>query len=297
MMQIPHLQQDLLHRFIFEHTPIRGNTVHIQHSMQQALQHQACPPQLRQWLGELMVASVMLAATLKLENGALILQIQGKGALKLLVVECNADLTIRATAKWKEGISELSFAELVGSGHFVITLDPKDGGQPYQGIVPVEGDSIAEILQNYMQRSEQIDTRIWLSCDGHSAAGLLVQKLPNEPEQDSDAWNRIGYLADTVKDHELLGLPAEPLLKRLFFEEDVRLFAGEDIRFNCSCSRASVGNMLRMLGEEEVTDILAEQGQLEVHCDFCNAAYQFDPVDVEQLWLDPVAVPSSKTRH
>lgn len=292
---------DLLHRFVFENTPIRGNMVHLDHTYTTALQHQDCPPVLRRALGELMAASALLAATLKMQ-GALVLQIQGKGALKLLVVECTATLTLRATAKWSDELQEVPFNELVGDGHFVITLDPKDGGQSYQGIVPLEGDSIAEILQNYMQRSEQIDTHIWLACDGSKAAGLLLQKLPEaQPQagkdQDVDAWNRVGYLADTVQPQELLALPAKTLLQRLFHEEDVRLFEGQPASFHCSCSRSSVGAMLRLLGHDEINSILIERGEIEVHCDFCNALYRFDKVDAEQLFAASTPVPASGSQH
>ena len=293
---------DQLHRFIFENTPIRGNIVHLDHSYDTALQHQDCPPALRRALGELMAASVLLAATLKM-RGALVLQIQGKGALKLLVVECTAALTLRATAKWSGSLENASLVELVGDGRFVITLDPKDGGQAYQGIVPLEGESIAEILQNYMQRSEQIDTRIWLACDGKTAAGMLLQKLPatldmeTSAEEDADTWPRLGYLADTVQAEELLALPTQKLLQRLFHEEDVRLFEGQPIRFHCSCSRNSVGGMLRMLGHEEIAGIIAERDDIEVRCDFCGAQYRFDRIDAEQLFAADTPAPGSDSQH
>jgi molecular chaperone Hsp33 len=289
--------QDLLHRFLFENTPIRGNTVHLNNTYNIALQHTDYPPILKNALGELMAAAALIAATLKLENGALILQIQGKGPLNLLVVECSADLEIRATAKWEGEITKLSFKELVGNGHFVITLDPKDGGQTYQGIVPVEGDSISQILENYMQRSEQIETRIWLTCDQQSAAGMLLQKLPDLPEQDADTWARAGFLAGTVTDQELITLPTERLLTRLFHEEDLRLFDPKNIVFKCSCSRNNVSNMLKMLGAEEVESIMVERGEIEVNCDFCNASYVFDRVDAEQLFASDISGPTSKTKH
>lgn len=289
---------DQLHRFLFESTSVRGNIVHLDESFSQALQHHDFPAVLSQALGELMAASVLLAATLKLQGGALVLQVQGKGPLKLLVVECTSDLGIRATAKWSEELGGMSFSEMVSDGHFVITLDPRDGGQAYQGIVPVEGSSIAEILQNYMQRSEQIDTRMWLACNGKSAAGMLVQKLPDQPDNaDPDAWNRITMLADTVQEEELLDLAAVSLIKRLFNEEDVRLFKEQAIKFHCSCSRESVGNMLRMLGEEEVADILAEQHTIDINCDFCNAEYHFDQVDAEQLFTAEIVLPGNNVRH
>ena len=295
------IQQDALQRFVFDNTPIRGNIVHLNHTFNTALQHQNCPPVLRAALGELMAASALLAATLKMQ-GALVLQVQGKGPVKLLVVECTADLSMRATAKWASdsSIDELSsadFIDLIGEGHFVITLDPKDGGQTYQGVVPLEGNSISEILQNYMQRSEQIETRIWLACDQQSAAGMLLQKLPDQPEQDADAWTRTGYLAETMRQEELLGLEPEDLLQRLFNQEDVRLFDAQPVKFNCSCSRSSVSSMLQLLGQQEVESIIEERGSIEVHCDFCNKDYEFDKVDVEQLFSASVVVPGSQSKH
>lgn len=279
---------DTLQRFVFEHTPVRGNIVHLNQTFHQALHKQLMPTGLRQALGELMAASALLAATLKM-TGSLVLQIQSKGLLKLLVVECTSDFGIRATAKWDgEVTNDQTLFDLMQQGQFIITLDPKDGGQTYQGIVALEGDSISNILENYMLRSEQIDTRIWLSCDGDSAAGMLLQKLPETMNQtaiiqDIDTWNRVGHLASTVTDRELLALPAETLLTRLFNQEDIRLFEASATQFFCSCSRESVGNMLVMLGAKELEEILEERGEIEVNCDFCNTQYVFDKIDTNQL--------------
>ncbi|PPC90916.1 MAG: Hsp33 family molecular chaperone HslO [Methylotenera sp.] len=298
---------DTLQRFVFENTPIRGNLVNLTSTLQLALNKQHLPAGLKRALGELMAASALLTATLKM-SGSLVLQIQSKGALKLLVVECNSEFGIRATAKWKGEVSdEQNLFDLIAHGQFMITLDPKDGRQAYQGIVPLEGDSISTILENYMLRSEQIDTRIWLHCDGNSAAGMLLQKLPETmnqitqtedlSSQDLDAWNRIGHLAGTITDDELLNLPTEILLKRLFHEENVRLFEASNTKFYCSCSRESVSGMLRMLGNEEITSIIEEQGKIEVNCDFCNAHYSFDKVDATQLMVTEVATKPSAKIH
>ncbi|HEX7455644.1 MAG TPA: Hsp33 family molecular chaperone HslO, partial [Gallionella sp.] len=161
-------EPDSLHRFLFENAPIRGERVHLDASWRSVLEHHDYPPLLRQMMGELTAAAVLLAATLKLD-GSLVLQIQGSGAIKLLVVECSGDLKLRATAKW-EGALHGSLPDLVGDGRFVITLVQKNGKQAYQGIVALEGESVAEILQNYMTRSEQLDTRLWLAADEHTAA-------------------------------------------------------------------------------------------------------------------------------
>ncbi len=323
--------EDSLHHFLFENTPskaavspgkpnkpmpIRGNLVHLNQTFQLAMQHQHIPKMLKIALGELMAASALLSATLKMD-GALVLQLQSKGALKLLVVECSQDLDLklhlRATAKWDETLSEKiendHFADLVKHGQFVITLDPTIG-ETYQGIVPIEGETIAQMLQNYMLRSQQIDTSLWLHCDGESASGMLLQKLPNIGEldhlnQDHDAWNRVNILADTVTNDELKSLPAETLLTRLFAEEDIRLFEAKPTQFRCSCSKAKVGNMLRLLGADEVNSILAEQTKMQgvnqaviqVNCDFCNKLYLFDAIDAAQILASGDAIKPSTAKH
>jgi molecular chaperone Hsp33 len=293
------IQQDTLQRFVFENTPVRGNIVHLNQTFHQALHKQLMPTGLRNALGELMAASALLSATLKM-NGSLVLQIQSKGLLKLLVVECNSEFGIRATAKWNGEVqNDQDLFDLLEQGQFMITLDPKDGKQAYQGIVALEGESISEILENYMMRSEQIDTRIWLSCDGNSAAGMLLQKLPETMNQvtkpqDIETWNRAGYLASTITDDELLHLNTETLLTRLFNQEDIRLFEASATQFFCNCSRESVGNMLRMLGAEELKNIIEERGEIEVNCDFCNTQYVFDKIDTTQLIAtenDPSIIP------
>lgn len=242
-----------------------------------------------------MTASALLISTLKME-GALILQLQSKGILKLLVVECNSDLEIRATAKWDIELfdktyaqhkADASFTELIADGQFVITLAPKQG-EPYQGIVPIEGDSIAAMLEHYMLRSQQIDTSIWLYCDDTQASGMLLQKLPNQHIDDIDMWNRVNQLASTISDSELAELEPARLLTRLFHEEEVRLFQPRPTRAFCSCNRQNVANMLTMLGQIEVESIIEEQGSIQIHCDFCNKHYVFDETETLQLFDEVV---------
>lgn len=288
--------QDALYRFLFENAPIRGEHVHLGDTWRTTLKHHEYPAVLRNTLGELMAAAALLAATLKLK-GSLILQVQGNGPVSLLVVECNSDLGMRATAKWEGDLPQGGLAELVGTGRFAITLDPRDGSQTYQGIVALEGRSIAEILQNYMMRSEQLETRLWLAADEHNAGGMLLQKIPDKPEQDTDAWNRLGQLADTAKPDELLELSAETILRRLFHEEDVRLFAPHPVTFHCRCSRTGVANMLKILGREEVASILNERGAIEVGCEFCNQQYHFDAVDAEEVFSSGIVAPGTDSRH
>lgn len=265
---------DLLHPFIFEQSAVRGNHVMLDKSLFKALEHQTLDPALKKVIGEFTAASVLLTATLKMQ-GKLILQLQSQGSLQLLVVECTSDLNIRATAKVSGELHGHGLTQWLTHGQLVITLMPEQG-EPYQGIVPLEGDNIATMLENYMLRSQQIDTRLWLTAEGDRAAGLLLQKLPQQQEYDLDCWNRVQHLAGTVTDEELLNLEAITLLQRLFVEEDVRLFSGREVEAFCSCSQANITNMLQMLGLAEVRSIIEEQGSVEIQCDFCHKHYVVD---------------------
>ncbi|WKB55086.1 Hsp33 family molecular chaperone HslO [Eleftheria terrae] len=271
------------------------------------------PAPVRELLGEMAAAGVLMQANIKF-NGALVLQISGDGPVKLAVAEVQPDLALRATAKVVGEVSDDASLEamvnLQGRGRCAITLDPKDklpGQQPYQGVVPLHGDQreplqrISEVLEHYMLQSEQLDTRLILAANDQIAAGLLIQRLPIEGEGNlagtrqreddiglSEGFNRIAHLASTLTSEELLTLDANKILHRLFWEEDVRRFEpqrGEDgPRFACTCSRERVGNMLLSLGREEIDDILQEQGRVEIGCEFCGAQYHFDPVDVGALF-------------
>lgn len=299
MKMKPH--PDSLQRFLFEQSHVRGELVHLDDAWREVLKRHDYPPALREVMGELMAAAVLLAAMLKLK-GSLILQIQGRGPVTLLVVECDGELNVRATAKWQGELDGIGFAQMVGEGRFVITLDPRDGGQTYQGIVELDGNSVAEVLQNYMLRSDQLETRLWLTADDRGAAGLLLQKMPGDggyafEEQDDDMWQRATMLTETLKREELLGLPALQLIRRLYSEEDVRLFDAQHVAFRCTCSRDRVARMLKMLGWDEVQSVLAERGMVEVRCEFCNHQYLFDKVDAEQVFAAEVLLDGSGAVH
>jgi len=287
---------DSLQRFLFEHTPVRGQLVHLDATWRAVLERHDYPPPLRKLLGELMAAGALLSATLKFE-GALIMQMQGRGPVKLVVVEVTSAGTLRATASWDDEIPHVPFRELLGGGRFVITLVPTEGTQSYQGVVDMDGDSVAEVLEHYMHKSEQLDTRLWLACDEHQAAGMLLQRLPAEEGPDPDAWNRVVRLGATLSRHELLALPAREVLRRLFHEEDVRVFESSPLSFRCSCSRERVTAMLRMLGRDEVRAIVAEHGKVEVTCEFCRKHYALDAVDAEQVFAADMQTNAGPTRH
>lgn len=286
---------DQLLKFSFS-APVRGECVRLVETWQRILQHHDYPAAVKRLLGEATAAAALLASNIKFD-GTLILQIYGDGPVQLLVVECQSDLRLRATAKLRSDATvadSASFLDLVnahGTGRCAITLDPRarhPGQQPYQGVVPLQGESIAQAIENYMRASEQLDTRLWLAADAGQCAGLLLQKLPEHGgtlmASDDDAWPRRVTLASTVKPSELLRLAPDEWLRRLFWQEPPKVAAPLTLRFECSCSRQRVGHMLRSLGRAEVDDILAELGTVAVICDFCNSSHVFDAVDIGELF-------------
>ncbi|QNM98091.1 Hsp33 family molecular chaperone HslO [Chitinimonas koreensis] len=292
------MTQDTLQRFLFDAAPVRGEVVRLGDTWRQVLARRDYPPVLQKLIGELLAASALMSAMLKFD-GSLIMQLHGKGRLKLVVIECEADLTMRATARWDEeagDLPDLPLAELLGDGKFVITLDPRDGGQSYQGIVGLAGASVAAIIEHYMQSSEQLDTRLWLSSDNGVAAGMMLQKLP-AGHGDPHGWEHLTTLAETLTPAELSTLQPEELLYRLFHQESVRVMAEEHPHFGCRCTRERVGNMLKMLGREEADSIVAERGGIDINCDFCNQHYRFDAVDVAQLFATDSTAGPGDTRH
>jgi molecular chaperone Hsp33 len=275
---------DAVQRFLFEQAPIRGEIVHLEAAWQAVLERHDYPPVLRGLLGEMMAATALLAATIKFE-GSLIMQMHGSGPVSLLVVECENGRALRATAKWRGEPEPGPLAALLGQGRFAITLAAGPGKQSYQGIVDLEGSSVAAVLEHYLRRSEQIESRLWLAVDEQRAAGLLLQKLPHPGE--AEDWQRAQQLAQTLTAQELLELPAYTLVRRVYFHEDVRLFKPRPLAFRCSCSHARVAAMLRMLGYDEVRSILAERGTVDVGCEFCGASYRFDRWEAERVFTVP----------
>lgn len=287
---------DTIQRFLFEHAPVRGEIVHLEATWHAVLERHDYPPAVRTLLGEMMAAAALLTATLKF-GGTLIMQIQGRGPVKLLVVECTSDHHMRATAKWSEVPASGALADLVGDGKFAITLDPGQGRPGYQGVVELAGATIAAALEQYMLRSEQIETRLWLTARDDCAAGLLLQKLPETEGADTDAWQRATTLAASLTAPELADHDARELLRRLYSAEDIRIFEPRQVDFRCSCSREKVTAMLHMLGREEVTGIIAERGEVEVNCEFCNQRYCFDGGAAAAVFTAAAATPVPATRH
>jgi molecular chaperone Hsp33 len=289
-------EHDSLERFVFEEAPIHGRIVHLDATWRAVLERRAYPEPVRELLGEFMAAAALLTAMLKFD-GRLIMQVQSNGPIRLMVVECSSERAMRALAQWHGEVTPMPFSQLLGHGRLVLTIDPQQGKERYQGVVELEGDSIAQVLENYFKRSEQLDTRLWLASDTECAAGMILQRLPDKEETDADAWDRAAHLGSTLTREELLTLPAKDILHRLYHEEDIRLFQRVPVSFRCTCTRNSVERALHIMGETEVRSILAEKGKVDIDCEFCGSHYELDTVEIEQLFALGHTTDTASTRH
>jgi molecular chaperone Hsp33 len=321
-----------LHRFLFEGLPVRGVLVRLDDAWQEMLERRrqagGYPAAVTRLLGEMAAAATLLQSNIKF-NGAVVLQILGDGPLKLAVAEVQPDFAVRATAKVQGEVAEdVPLSHMVNvtrQGRCAITLDPRDrqpGQQPYQGVVPLvdaQGrhlERLSDVIEQYMLQSEQLDTKLVLAADEHVAAGLLIQRIPLQGEANlageeavrreedelgrNEDYNRIATLAASLRREELLTLDADAILRRLFWQEELRRFeplvGSAGPRFACRCSRERVAGMLQSLGREEVEEILAERGRVEVDCDFCGAKYVFDAVDAARVFTPAADRPQSSGR-
>ena len=285
---------DFFQRFYFESLGIRGEIVRLNESWKQTQGSTAYPDRIATLLGESLCATVLLSGTIKFK-GSLILKIQSPGPVKTIVAQTTHQRTIRGLAHWTPPLETLELKELCPEGRLVITIQNQQHA-PYQGIVAVDGNSIAETLEAYFQHSEQLPTRIWLDADADVATGIFLQILP-EKDRTSDDWNRILHLTETLTREELRSLPSEEILYRLYNEEDVRVIEPEPVVFRCSCDRERIETVLLTLGAEEVEDILSREEAIEVHCEFCNRLYRFDKVDIGALYNEKASVKQPKSSH
>jgi molecular chaperone Hsp33 len=294
------LSSDHVRRFIFEQRPVRGHWVHLERAWHELRAHSSYPAPVSDLLGQAVAAAVLLAATLKF-RGTLTFQLQGDGAVSLLVAQCSHDFRLRAVARCDGAAlaalgarvgEEPLFRRLVGSnGRITVTVEADEKSLRYQGVVPLAGNSLAESLEAYFATSEQLPTRVLLAADAHRAAGILIQKLPGtaeggDTEQPLAAWEDAGRGIERVGVPELLAAPVEHLLEHAFAGQDVRLFRGSPVRFECRCSPRRVAGVLRALGAGEIRDVLREQGSVTVTCEFCHRPYRFDSIDIEALFAE-----------
>ncbi|NVK42593.1 MAG: Hsp33 family molecular chaperone HslO [Oceanospirillaceae bacterium] len=286
---------DQIQRVLFEKLDIRGVLVGLEEPYRQVLERHDYPPVVQRVLGEMLAAVSLLASTLKFE-GRLVLQAAGEGTLTMLMAECNHQHDLRALARFEGEVpDDAPFSQLLTNGRLAITIEPEQGRR-YQGVVPLEGDSLARCLEAYFNQSEQLPTQVHLAADGERAAGLLLQVMPAAGTGEDD-WSHISQLGATLTAEELLQLDNEKLLYRLFHEEECRLYDAEKMRFHCDCSRERSGNALQFLTEEELLAIVEEEGEVGVSCQFCNQHYGFDEADIRTMFSESANVPRSDQIH
>lgn len=281
--------QDTRQRFLFDETHIRGEVTTLSKSFQAIQQRQDYPAVITAILGEFLAAASLLSATLKFK-GIVSIQAIGQGDITSIMAECSNNTQLRGIVRgdYQNIGSEEGFKSLLGSATLAITIEP-EGRERYQGIVPIDKDSLSECLEHYFAQSEQLSTKIKLAANQHTAAGILIQEMPHssDDEQARDNWQHLSLLLESLKPEEQLELEHEEQLYRLFHEQQVRLFDPENLQFFCSCSKARTAKMLVSLGADEINQIFQEQGIIQVNCEFCDQYYQFDQPDIDAIFNEP----------
>ena len=276
---------DQLQRFLFDDFEIRGEIAQAHETFKQCIDNHDYPTAIANVIGELLIATSLLTATLKFK-GKIAVQIQGDGPLSMAVINANQDLKVRGTARYQGDTTNLSFSELIGKGHLMITITPENG-EPYQGIVALEKETLAACLEDYFVQSEQLATKISLFADSEAtpvqAAGLLIQTLPASKDSHQEEFNHVCALASTIKAKEIYSLKNNDLLFRLYHQEKVRLFEQQPISFKCGCSQERCLSSLASLETAELTEILEEQGQIDMRCEYCATTYSFKEQDLQIL--------------
>lgn len=289
---------DKLVKLHFKQKSCRAVVLHMDRAWQEMIQNQNLPSSVRSMLGELSAAAVMLAASLKFD-GSLVLQIQGDGPVRLAIVEVRTGLLARATVQLRVPVeavdAKADFKSLVnknGNGRCALILDMASrapGEQPYQGVVPLTGETVAETIESYMTQSEQVRTELQLAADNIACGGVLLQHVAttggyDQGEIDPEGFEHLSAFVRTVKHEELLSLQAEEIARRLFWEDNPVVLEELEPKFSCRCSQKGIEAMVKNLGEKEALEIVAEQGRIEVKCEFCGKTYVLDPIDVKALF-------------
>jgi len=277
---------DHLLPFVFETLPVRGALIHLSRAWRRMLRDHDYEHAVRDTLGHAAAATGLIANSLKFD-GAVTLQIHGDGELRMLVMQCTSELEVRGMATTADGRTGAEdFSDLIGKAHCAITVDA--GERPYQGIVEIDRRSLASSLENYFYRSVQLPSHVVLRCDDDFSAGLLLQQMPGHAPMDEDDWRRLGYVAATLGNADFEDSVGLDLIRKLFAEDDVRVFESRPVAFRCRCSRRRAEDVLRMLGEAEAREAVTEQGRVDVTCEYCGRRRRFDAVDITRLFADNV---------
>lgn len=282
---------DTIIPFVFESIPVRGTIIQLQKSWQRLLANHDYEASVREVLGQSAAATALVAQNLKFDS-AITLQISGDGPLSMLVMQCNSDLEFRGMASAAEITAGLAFAKLVADAHCAITVDSGALERSYQGIVEISQNSLAQSLEHYFSRSVQIPSHLQLVADETVCGGILLQQMPGQKNPLKDDWRRLGLLAATLGTRDMRDGDGLALLRKLFAEDDVRVFDQRPVIFRCRCTRARAEEVLRLLGEKECQEALSDASQVVVTCEYCSRRREFDGVDIAQLFVSASAPPS-----
>jgi molecular chaperone Hsp33 len=264
--------------FVFEEHGIRGALVRLNETWQQIVALHQYPLEVQRLLSDGVAATVLLANGLK-DHPKVSIQLQGEGALRLLLIQCSSDLKVRGMAHWRP--YERGDA-LLGEGRLAVNLDTGTPNGLFQGIVPLVSVHLDTCLEAYFAQSEQLATSIVLAGSATGAAGLIVQALPSR-EDDSATFEQVASIAKRVSTQELANETASDLLPRLFREHTIRLFHPRPVLHDCRCTPEHLAGIARMLGKDELQSLLDDRGQVEMTCEFCNRAFRYDANDVAAI--------------
>ena len=278
--------QDLLHRYIFENLDVRGELVQLDTTFNEIIKGHDYPAPVKELLGELLAATCLLTATLKFE-GDIAVQLQGDGPVKYAVINGDNEQNMRGVARLQSEVKGYRIQDLIGKGHMVITITPKKG-ERYQGIVPLDKDTLAECLEQYFTQSEQLTTRLWFASDvtegAAKVAGLFLQVLPVDKEKAQQDFIHLEALTNTIKDEELLTLDATTVLTRLYHEDNPRVFEPQEVNYKCTCTRDKTAGALINVGLESLLEEIEKSGDIQISCHYCLKNYVFDESQVRALF-------------
>jgi len=280
------MQQDLLHRYLFDNLDVRGELVQIDNAYNEMIAKHNYPEPVKALLGELLVATCLLTATLKFE-GEIAVQLQGDGPVKYAVINGDDQQNMRGIARLQHKVTGSTVKELIGQGYMVITITPTQG-ERYQGIVPLEHDTLSECIESYFEQSEQLKTRLWFATDtkegSAKACGLFLQVLPVDKQKSIEDFAHLEALSNTIKDEELLELDANTILTRLYHEDNPRVFDPQPIQFKCGCNREKTMTALVNVGQQALLDDVQKNGEIKISCHYCLKDYVFNEQDIKSIF-------------
>ncbi|MBN9319374.1 MAG: Hsp33 family molecular chaperone [Caulobacterales bacterium 68-7] len=295
---------DLVAAFQIEDMPVRGRIARLSSSIDQVLAAHEYPDAVANLLGEACALAALVGSALK-SDGRMIVQAQGNGPVSYVVADYDATGALRGYCRFDPerikamgdavgvGFSRPGARDLLGEGVFIMTVDPGEGMERYQGVTPIEGETLALCAEQYFTRSEQTPTRIRLAIgqvdtgEGANwrAGGILLQYIAGDDARGStdDDWTRAQALFETTGEDELIDptVTTPVLLYRLFHEDGARMFEPKPVRAFCKCSPERIEDLLRSFSPAERADMVEPDGSIKVTCEYCSRSYSIEPATLE----------------